>query len=60
MGFEQRLLSRFKWGLSADLQPPDKETRMKIIRNKLYNNGISSIPDEVVEYLSCRIVTNIR
>ncbi|MBO4580853.1 MAG: chromosomal replication initiator protein DnaA [Bacteroidales bacterium] len=60
LGFEQRLLSRFKWGLSADLQPPDKETRMKIIRNKLYNNGISSIPDEVVEYLSCRIVTNIR
>ncbi|HOS17549.1 MAG TPA: chromosomal replication initiator protein DnaA, partial [Bacteroidales bacterium] len=37
-GFEQRLLSRFKWGLSADLQVPDKETRIKIIRSKLYNN----------------------
>ena len=59
-GFEQRLLSRFKWGLSADLQSPDKETRIKIINNKLYNNGISIIPEEVVEYLAYRIVTNIR
>ena len=59
-GFEQRLLSRFKWGLSADLQSPDRETRVRIIRNKLYRNGIDSIPEEVIEYLSCRIVTNIR
>ena len=60
LGFEQRLLSRFKWGLSTDLQSPDKDTRMKIIKNKLYNNGISVIPDEVIEYLAYRIVTNIR
>jgi len=60
MGFEQRLLSRFKWGLSTDLQSPDKDTRMKIIHQKLYNNGISVIPDEVVEYLAYRIVTNVR
>lgn len=60
VGFEQRLLSRFKWGLSADLQAPDKETRIKIIRNKLYQSGINDIPEEVIEYLSCRIVTNIR
>jgi chromosomal replication initiator protein len=59
-GIEQRLLSRFKWGLSADLQSPDKDTRMKIIKNKLYNNGISVIPDEVIEYLAYRIVTNVR
>ena len=59
-GFEQRLLSRFKWGLSTDLQAPDKDTRIKIIKNKLYNNGISMIPEEVVEYLAYRIVTNIR
>jgi len=60
VGFEQRLLSRFKWGLSTDLQSPDKETRMKIIKNKLYHSGITVIPDEVVEYLAYRIVTNIR
>jgi chromosomal replication initiator protein len=60
LGFEQRLLSRFRWGLSTDLQSPDKETRMKIIKSKLYHNGITVIPDEVVEYLAYRIVTNIR
>jgi chromosomal replication initiator protein len=59
-GFEQRLLSRFKWGLATDLQSPDKETRMKIIRNKLYINGIEFIPEEVMEYLAYRIVTNVR
>jgi chromosomal replication initiator protein len=59
-GFEKRLLSRFKWGLSADLQVPDKETRIKIIKNKLYNNGIEFIQDEVIEYLAYRIVTNVR
>ena len=60
LGFEQRLLSRFKWGLAADLQAPDKETRIKIIKKKLYNNGIDFITDEVIEYLAYRIVTNIR
>ena len=60
LGFEQRLLSRFKWGLAADLQAPDKETRIKIIKNKLYSNGIDFITDEVIEYLAYRIVTNIR
>ena len=60
LGFEQRLLSRFKWGLAADLQAPDKETRIKIIKSKLYNNGINFITDEVIEYLAYRIITNIR
>jgi chromosomal replication initiator protein len=60
LGFEQRLLSRFKWGLTADLQSPDKDTRTRIIKNKLYNNGINYIPEEVIEYLACRIVTNVR
>lgn len=59
-GFEQRLLSRSKWGLSADLQVPDKETRIKIIRSKIYNNGIQDIDEEVIEYLAYRIVTNVR
>ena len=60
LGFEKRLLSRFRWGLSADLQAPDKETRIKIINKKLYDNGIGFISDEVIEYLAYRIVTNIR
>lgn len=60
IGFEKRLLSRFKWGLSTDLQVPDKETRRRIINNKLYHNGITVIPDEVVEYLAYRIVSNVR
>ena len=60
LGFEKRLLSRFRWGLAADLQTPDKETRMKIINKKLHDNGIQFISDEVIEYLAYRIVTNIR
>ncbi|MDR1182315.1 MAG: chromosomal replication initiator protein DnaA [Bacteroidales bacterium] len=60
LGFEPRLLSRFKWGLTADLMSPDKITRTKIIKSKLYNNGIDYITEEVIEYLACRIVTNIR
>jgi chromosomal replication initiator protein len=58
-GIEPRLLSRFKWGLSADLQVPDFETRVAILEKKLYNEGIQ-IPGEVVEYLAYNINTNIR
>ncbi len=58
-GIEPRLLSRFKWGLSADLQVPDFETRIAILQKKLYNEGIQ-IPNEVVEYLAYNINTNIR
>ncbi|HRY32208.1 MAG TPA: chromosomal replication initiator protein DnaA [Bacteroidales bacterium] len=58
-GVETRLLSRFKWGLAADLQLPDFETRMAIIRKKLYNDGVN-MPDDVVEYLAYSISTNIR
>jgi chromosomal replication initiator protein len=39
-GMEQRLLSRFKWGLSADMQSPDFETRIAILKQKVYNDGI--------------------
>ncbi|MCK4920885.1 MAG: chromosomal replication initiator protein DnaA [Bacteroidales bacterium] len=59
VGMEQRLLSRFKWGLSADLQSPDYETRVAILKKKIYNDGID-IPDEVVEYISTHITENIR
>lgn len=58
-GIEQRLLSRFKWGLTADLQPPDFETRVAILQKKLYNDGIT-MPQNVIEYLAYSITTNIR
>ncbi|MBW7937174.1 MAG: chromosomal replication initiator protein DnaA, partial [Flavobacteriales bacterium] len=58
-GMEQRLLSRFKWGLSADLQVPELETRIAILEKKLYNDGIE-LPKDVVEYLAYSITTNIR
>ncbi len=58
-GMEQRLLSRFKWGLSADLQVPSLETRVAILEKKMYTDGIE-LPKEVVEYLAYSITTNIR
>lgn len=58
-GMEQRLLSRFKWGLSADLQNPELETRIAILETKMYNEGLE-LPKEVVEYLAYSITTNIR
>ncbi|MDG1761246.1 MAG: chromosomal replication initiator protein DnaA [Flavobacteriaceae bacterium] len=56
---EQRLLSRFKWGLSAELQRPDFETRVSILRNKLYRDGVD-ISDEIVEYVAKSIKSNVR
>ena len=58
-GMKPRLLSRFKWGLAADLQVPDLETRIAILENKLYANGVE-MPRDVVEYLAYSITTNIR
>ena len=58
-GMEQRLLSRFKWGLSADLQKPDFETRIAILQQKIYNDGIE-ISDNVLEYIASHIADNIR
>jgi len=58
-GFEERLLSRFKWGLTADIYQPDFETRMAIIHNKMEAEGII-IPDDVIEYLAYTVDTNIR
>jgi chromosomal replication initiator protein len=56
---EQRLLSRFKWGLSAELQKPDFETRVSIVKNKLYRDGVE-MPEDIIEYLAKHISTNIR
>lgn len=58
-GMNARLLSRFKWGLSADLQVPDLETRIAIIEKKLYKDGVE-MPKEVVEYLAYSITSNVR
>ncbi|WP_435133841.1 chromosomal replication initiator protein DnaA [Formosa sp. A9] len=56
---EQRLLSRFKWGLSAELQSPDYETRISILNNKLYRDGVD-MPEEIVDYVAKNIKTNVR
>ena len=58
-GLEERLLSRFKWGLSADLQIPELETRIAILKKKMYADGIE-LPAEVVEYVAHNIDNNIR
>ncbi|MBR2958209.1 MAG: chromosomal replication initiator protein DnaA [Bacteroidales bacterium] len=58
-GLEPRLLSRLKWGLSADLQAPDVETRKAILRQKLQNDGIE-MSDDVIEYIAYNINTNVR
>ncbi len=58
-GMEQRLLSRFKWGLTADLQTPDFETRMEILRRKVYTDGII-LSDEVIEYIASHVTNNVR
>ena len=58
-GMEQRLLSRFKWGLAADLQMPDLETRIAILNRKMYQDGIE-LPKDIVEYIAYSITSNIR
>ena len=57
--FEERLLSRFKWGLSAELTPPDYATRLAMLRARAFREGVS-VPDNVLEYLATRIKTNFR
>lgn len=56
---ELRLLSRFKWGLSAELQHPDFETRISILKNKLYRDGIE-MNEEVIQYVAKNIRSNVR
>jgi chromosomal replication initiator protein len=58
-GMEERLISRFKWGLTADLQAPDLETRMAILEHKMMKEGVG-IPQNVVEFICYNIKNNIR
>jgi chromosomal replication initiator protein len=58
-GMQERLLSRFRWGLSADLQIPDYDTRIEILEHKMHNDGFE-MPKEVVKYVAYNINTNIR
>ena len=58
-GKQERLFSRFRWGLSTDLQMPDYETRIQILEHKMKNDGLE-MPKEVVKYLAYNIGTNIR
>ena len=56
---EERLRSRFEWGLSADIQPPDFETRLAILRSKAERSG-RQVPDDVLEVIARRVQSNIR
>ncbi len=56
---EERILTRLEWGLLADVQPPDLETRMAITRNKAVHLGLI-LPDDIVEYIAENTTTNIR
>ena len=57
--FEERLLSRFKWGLSVQLSHPDYRTRYRMLEARAQREGVN-LPDEVIEFLASRIKTNFR
>ena len=59
VGLEQRLVSRFEWGLATDLQPPDVETRLAILRKKAKSLG-ADLPKNILEFLANRIRANVR
>ncbi|MFN0282667.1 MAG: chromosomal replication initiator protein DnaA [Kineosporiaceae bacterium] len=58
-GFEERMRSRFEWGLITDVQPPDLETRIAILRKKAIGERLQ-VRDDVLEYIGSKISTNIR
>jgi chromosomal replication initiator protein len=58
-GFAERLRSRFEWGLLTDVQPPDLETRIAILKKKAAQEGMTT-PDDVLELIASKITTNIR
>lgn len=58
-GLEERLLSRFQWGLSADMQPPDYETRLAILQRKLNADG-ATLSTAVIEFIATNVTNNVR
>jgi len=56
---EERLIGRFRWGLITDVQPPDLETRLAILRNKTEREG-TRVPDDVLVFIASRVTSNIR
>ena len=56
---EDRLRTRFEWGLLADVQPPDYETRMAILKNKAKSLGVE-LPDDVCNYIAVNVTSNVR
>jgi chromosomal replication initiator protein len=58
-GLDDRLISRFQWGLTADIQPPDLETRIAILRKKSEHDRIE-LPQDVVEFVASNVTSNIR
>lgn len=58
-GIEDRLISRFNWGLSTDIQPPDYETRKAIIQSKLHQSGVM-LDNAVIEFIATNVTHNVR
>ena len=58
-GLDPRLLSRFEWGLTTELLPPDYETKLAILKAKSFREGIS-LPEDVLDYIASKVVSNIR
>ncbi|HEY4224513.1 MAG TPA: chromosomal replication initiator protein DnaA [Pseudolysinimonas sp.] len=58
-GFEDRMRSRFEWGLITDVQAPDLETRIAILRKKAQSEKLQ-VPDEILEYMATKVSSNIR
>ena len=58
-GFEDRMITRFEWGLLTDIQAPELETRIAILRKKAETENLR-VPDEIIEYMAMRVASNIR
>lgn len=58
-GLDERLISRFQWGLTADIQPPELETRIAILKRKAETYGMG-VSNEILEYIASNITSNIR
>jgi chromosomal replication initiator protein len=58
-GVDERLISRFQWGLTADIQPPDLETRIAILRRKSEEDKIA-VPQDVIDFIAANVTSNIR